>query len=53
MRRAYQRLKINREENLTKHVRVCICVCKESKKIDKAMMRKVATTRKSKTQNQQ
>ena len=29
-----------------------ICICKESKNIEKLMMRKVATNRKSKTQNQ-
>ena len=53
MRWAYQRLKTNREENLTKHVRVGICIFRKTKKKEKLMMKKVATTRKSKAQNQQ
>jgi len=32
---------------------VCICICKGSKKIEKVMMRTVATSRKSKTHNRQ
>jgi len=36
-----------------KTCRVRICICKESKKIEKVMMREVVTSRKSKTHNRQ
>jgi len=45
---AYRRLKTTREENLTKHVGFVYSYAKKAK-IEKVMMRKVATSRKSKT----
>jgi len=51
---AYRRLKANREESLTKYdgsiyAYAKKAYCKESKKIGRVMMRKMATSRKSKT----
>ena len=56
MRWVYQGLKSKRKENLTKHVGfvreyALPILCKENKKIQKVMMRKVATSRKRMVKN--
>jgi len=52
MRWAYRRFKTNREENLTNLVGF-VYACEKNAKIEKLMMGKVATSRKSKTHNRQ
>jgi len=49
MQWAYRRLKTNKEENLTKHVGFVYANVKKAEQIGKVMMRKVATSIKSKT----
>jgi len=50
---AYRRLKTNKEENLTKHVGFVYANVKKAEQIGKVMMRKVATSIKSKTRTWQ